>query len=715
MKKTYIFGRAVLLFFASAALFACKDDELGGGIPGGNGGDSGEPEDKPKTDYTLKGIIANPEGDKTFVWSAGDEITLWDVAGKKNNTFAVDAAYEGNTVEATFGGSVNLDEANALIALYPKKEGEDFAALAKIEVNDTCKEMRSEKGNLITYMAAKGELKEEAISDMTFSPLTALVKFSVSNSEAEESVKVNYITISSEDAIFSSELTLNESGVIDNVKESYNSVTLDMQGKELVVGIASIDGFLSILPTKLAAPETKVCVTVNVNKGESAEQEIIPVFDGTLKNFLVPSETELQNEGGETTESMIKEGSRYNVSIDLKTNLIPDAGFDKDEEGNVVVYTPEGLLAWVNGSTRSSASAENVRIETKYLPNGVMDFKDAEWTRKDNFIGTFDGNGVVFSNLRLKSNNGYTGLFGELAAGTTVKNVTLKNLVVQDVKNGLGLITSVNKGTVENCVIDGGEFVVSADNGNSQYGLIVGELRDNGLIKDCKLTGNIKFTTNQSAGGVVGKAFSANSKIIGTCVDKDVEIISKANANVGGFVGTFEHCKIYACAYLGTIHVRTNLINGNSGGFIGDAWVVNTKSLEIAGCYSAGKILLEQARPASMGGFVGNGEGASGSFIIKGCYSMPDFGMFSSYDRSGAFLGKANTDKTLWDCDDVYNFSSLKHSGLRGQYPGITDVKSTLSWNLIMSKMNSRIPDDVKYKFERNPEEGVPFILVKTE
>jgi len=45
-----------------------------------------------------------------------------------------------------------------------------------------------------------------------------------------------------------------------------------------------------------------------------------------------------------------------------------------------------------------------------------------------NFYGTFDGDGYVIKGLRTNSNENYVGLFGQVAAGSFIKNIGLENV-----------------------------------------------------------------------------------------------------------------------------------------------------------------------------------------------------------------------------------------------------------------------------------------------
>lgn len=719
MKKTYLFVRAVTFLFALAALFSCDSEKIETPPEEGDNEEQIDPEPElPKTDYTLNAIIGNSEGNDIFVWSVGDEITLWDVVGKKNNTFTIDETYDGTSPSAksVFKGAVNLDGANTLIGLYPKKEGEDFVTLAKIAVSDTCREMKSAKGTPITYMVAKGEVNDGTISDMIFKPLTTTVKFSIKETGQSEAVKINYLTIKAENKIFSGELILNENGVIENKNNTYYSVTLDMQGKELPVG-GTIDGLLNILPTDLATPETQVTVNVNICKGKSSKQDFIYVFEGTLRDFLTPVGIELRNENDEITNSMIQEGSFYSVSIDLKEqSLIPEGGYEKDEQGNVVIYTPEGLLAWAATST-TPASKENVRIETKYLLNGVMDFGGAKWVRKDGFIGTFDGSGAVFTNLDIKQESGFSGLFGDLGSETTVKNITLKDIKATGVTQGLALIAAVNSGTIENCIIDGGEFEISGD---EKSGLIASEMNTaTGKIVNCKVIGTTNITTSSKFFGcIIGQQSHKDCIIKGAVIDKDVRIYSTGNGEIGGIIGHQQPGKLHASCFKGMMYAK----GGNSsmiGGLVGNCLVKDNPQSEILGCYSIGQFDIS-TKVACFGGLIARAEGPKEQVwknTIKACYSNSDLGMFGQYhSTSGAFFGQSRGSR--WECQSLFNFTSYKLSGTadtKNCPPCTTETKldyATFSFykDKYLKELNDKIME-TGYEFVFSNDEKEPMVL----
>lgn len=232
------------------------------------------------------------------------------------------------------------------------------------------------------------------------------------------------------------------------------------------------------------------------------------------------------------------------------------------------VNTGEG-----NYASASYKLTENINLENGvWTPIGDIDHK---------FVGTFDGNGKVISNLKAEdAGSQYVGLFGVINSPAKLMNITVENATVTG-KAQVGVIAgSAFTGTVSNCTVKGSINVV----GNYKVGGIAGEgyaalenchvnatgavtgnysgtdfEGDNvgGLIgyrgegttptTNCSVSG-IKVSGTRKVGGLIGSAF-ANNQTTG-CAVSDVSLVCNAPydyANgsaknqlcVGGLIGLF--------------------------------------------------------------------------------------------------------------------------------------------------------------------------------
>ena len=117
------------------------------------------------------------------------------------------------------------------------------------------------------------------------------------------------------------------------------------------------------------------------------------------------------------------------------------------------VYTADGLDDW--------ATRANEDLTVICILMDDIDYNDKEWTTIgtgntsiESYSGTFNGGGHTIRNIKINGNAQNNGLFGHIAGGGTVKNLTVKNasMTTSGTKN-YGIIAGRNDGTIENCVV----------------------------------------------------------------------------------------------------------------------------------------------------------------------------------------------------------------------------------------------------------------------
>jgi len=224
------------------------------------------------------------------------------------------------------------------------------------------------------------------------------------------------------------------------------------------------------------------------------------------------------------------------------------------------------------------------------------------------FTGVFDGNGHTISHLTIKGAY-HVGLFGQLASGGAVSNLSLGAVDV----NGVGYIGSIvgcnNGGSITNCSNTG------TLSGDSRLGGLVGS--NNGSIANCRSTGTI--SGDYSTGGLVG----SNS---GSIAASYSNAVVSGDYNVGGLVGANLYGTIAASCSTGEVEGVRHV-----GGLVGDNRRIITESC------STGAVSGDQ----SVGGLVGRSRGYyPWEAVVTDSYSA---GKVAGRDKVGGLVGE------IWD------------------------------------------------------------------
>ncbi len=208
---------------------------------------------------------------------------------------------------------------------------------------------------------------------------------------------------------------------------------------------------------------------------------------------------------------------------------------------------------------------------------------------KNNFMGTFDGQGHTISNFVIKyeintQGNYYSpaGLFSGLSRFGTIKNLNIENGVVEPAGRTYirtGILTGECYGTIENCNISGsvhgnqcvgalsgdayGPYVAITNctvnatvKGENETGLFVGVIGGGGVIQNCTATGKVTgyrsiYANSYSTAPwrIAGFSGACIGGIIKDChTDAIIEILHPAS-NVGAFSGSCESGTMTGCTY----------------------------------------------------------------------------------------------------------------------------------------------------------------------
>ena len=155
------------------------------------------------------------------------------------------------------------------------------------------------------------------------------------------------------------------------------------------------------------------------------------------------------------------------------------------------------------------------------------------------FCGTFDGDNHIISNLTIdQPNEDCQGLFGAVAEGAIIKNVTLENCDITAKANVGGIVGRAESGTdatgditIQNCHVNGTIDATVVD--ANYHGGIVGYAECTN-ITSCTMQGEITSNEqNQSYGGIVGLAYT----LVNVTSCENTAEINGISKYCGGIVG----------------------------------------------------------------------------------------------------------------------------------------------------------------------------------
>lgn len=219
------------------------------------------------------------------------------------------------------------------------------------------------------------------------------------------------------------------------------------------------------------------------------------------------------------------------------------------------------------------------------------------------FSGTLDGKGFIISNLYIKRNDDYQGLFSKLeSSSSVVKNLTIKGVKIDAASNNnIGAIAGSSSGLISDCKV-----IFLSDSyikGTDYIGAVVGS----GSVQNCEVKSQAAgtvITGNNDVGGITGS---------GDCDNCHVYADVAGNDNVGGIAGYGSDCSM--CSFTGKVTGRTYV-----GGIVGEGYKVTS-------CKSVADIFAS---------VIAGGIAGGKSCIVKACYSD---GTITPISSSGSYFG----------------------------------------------------------------------------
>ncbi len=143
------------------------------------------------------------------------------------------------------------------------------------------------------------------------------------------------------------------------------------------------------------------------------------------------------------------------------------------------------------------------------------------------FIGTYDGDGYLISNLLInRPSQHYIGFFGFLGVGSGVKNV---GLVDANISGGMqvgGLVGGTDQAWVANC------FVQGSVSSTAITGLLAGSIANGSNVQRCYSSGSVN-----AAGNTVGGLLGALSNYSNLSASHSHTQVTSAGEAIGGLIG----------------------------------------------------------------------------------------------------------------------------------------------------------------------------------
>ena len=307
------------------------------------------------------------------------------------------------------------------------------------------------------------------------------------------------------------------------------------------------------------------------------------------------------------------------------------------------------------------------------------------------FTGTFDGNGHTISGLYMNAQSAGNqtrglGLFSYLGSDGTVKNLTVEGEIDPEHRNGsVGGIVGANYGKVSNCTSG---VNINGETG-ATVGGVVGNANSGSTVENCRYTGAIDVTYNDSTmemGGVVGKASGCT---ISNCENAGTV---KSNIWTGGIVGSNNRGTISNCRNSGIVALNDLEPRAGTGGIVGENYGVildsynagtvtgggctggvvgfnvaedsNSTSGTIENCYNAGTV----SGSGDVGGVAGyNKSSNTHAATVKSSYNTGNVTGSGDSSNAGGVIGVIE----IGSVSDCYNTGNVTGSGDRSNAGGV--------------------------------------------
>jgi hypothetical protein len=205
----------------------------------------------------------------------------------------------------------------------------------------------------------------------------------------------------------------------------------------------------------------------------------------------------------------------------------------------------------VGGGTANPDDYSDWTPEAHYLLINNINLTGVNWEPIGTFTGTFDGGGNSISDLTINTANEAQGMFSEIGADGTVRNLHLNVNITSSTGNNIGGLAGFNMGgTVQNVSVSGNV------RGYGNVGGIVGN-NNNGTVENSVFAGGGTVTGTSVVGGIVG-----NNTNNGTVRNSASHGFVTGAATVGGVVGNNN-------GYVQNVFATGEVSGDTAGGIVG--------------------------------------------------------------------------------------------------------------------------------------------------
>lgn len=280
---------------------------------------------------------------------------------------------------------------------------------------------------------------------------------------------------------------------------------------------------------------------------------------------------------------------------------------NSDNSVNLESNSSESVREPIEIKDKSDLEKISEHTRKKFLLKTDIVFEDGEKFKtlckleRNEFEGTFDGNGHKIVGLKIVEDECPCGLFGRVKGGGKIKNLHLKDVDVTGLEreSGVGgLVGRLTNGIVKNCSVTG------EVKGFSSVGGLVGS--SHGDIQKCQA--NCKVNATQTAGGLVG-----NYMKMGSGGTKLEECFSSGEVFYDSINGEFDVSKGQRTCFgglVGSMRGEDTVLNNNysNADVQGHEWIGGLVGYQfkstIKNCYAVGSVDGDK----SVGDFIGLNE-----------------------------------------------------------------------------------------------------------
>ena len=462
--------------------------------------------------------------------------------------------------------------------------------------------------------------------DVELKHMFTMLKFNITGGSIDPKMYV-YIGMVSPQKPFPTKIWINQ----ENAQEQRSSTPhLQLNSYIQQQGVSGKGAF--ILPADLTGKKVHFYVAASTSVlDQGDEKEII---------------YEIEKDGIE-----LKAGTSYTINLDLSTAT-------PVEINNLEISTAEQFRALAY-NCRLGSGANNKRYKIT---------EDIDFTGVNMFPitlnGIIEGQGHKLSNITIDWPYDNAGVFGYMAYGYSISDLTLENITVKG-KNYVGGLIGGGRATTLNCHLTGKNTITGE--GDYVGGLFGGTIGDySGTIEDCSVSSETTVEGKTAVGGIAGyvdailncesdaivKGESKVGGIVGIIEQEINESSSTANVTAtgdyaGGVIGAIDEGyrdPVNQCSYEGGTVSGKNYV----GGIVG-ASSRYSRGLDL--CYSTGTVI----GTAYVGGISGS------RFSITNCYSLCTI-EGTDQNTTAGIIGESLNNKTPQNC----YFAGTLPSGYHG-------------------------------------------------